>query len=418
MAESKNTKKSSAKKTSTASNTKKTNTAASTKTTAKKTTTAKKSTTTKKTTVAATKKVEKPVTVEKEVKVVEEVKQPIAKEVKENKTPIMEVLKENATLIFLCLICLLLIINIVLIVRGHKVELSNGEQVIASIDGKEVTAEELFESIKETYGTNELINTIDNFIVGKEISDTTDADKQAKEQVESIKAQYESMGYKWSDVLKDYGYDSEQVLIDEIRDSILKEEVAVNHMKANLTDADIEKYYNENIDDSYTAKHILIVPDTTDDMTDEQIAAAEAAAKATAEEVITKLNNGEAWASLVTTYSEDEGSKDTEGLIENFTKGDVVDEFLSATKELADGAYSTTPVKSQYGYHIILRVSKTEKEALETMKDELMDEIVNSKLSTEENAYTNAWAEIRNKYNFTINDTTISKYYNDAIKGE
>lgn len=407
MAENKNVKKTSAKKSSTSS----------TKSTAKKTTAAKKSTTNKKSTTAAktntAKKITKPV--EKEVKIVEETKQSVVK--KTEKTPIMKVLKENATLILLCLICLLLIINIVLIVKGHSVKLSNGNEIVASIDEKEVTAEELYEAVKETYITNELINTIDNFIIEKEITDTNEAEKTAKEQVESIKEQYNSMGYKWTEVLTNYGYESEKVLLDEIKNSILKENVVVNYLKSNLTEEEVKKYYDENIDDSYTAKHILIIPDTTDDMTSEQKQAAEDAAKTTAEEVINKLNNGEAWANLVTTYSEDDGSKESEGLIENFTKGDVVDEFLTATKELTDGAYSTTPVKSPYGYHVILRVSKTEKEALDTMKDELMEKIVNSKLS-DSNAYTKAWAEIRNKYNFVINDTVIANYYNNAIKGE
>lgn len=401
MAENKNVKKTSAKKSSTSS----------TKSTAKKTTAAKKSTTAAKTNTA--KKITKPV--EKEVKIVEETKQSVVK--KTEKTPIMKVLKENATLILLCLICLLLIINIVLIVKGHSVKLSNGNEIVASIDEKEVTAEELYEAVKETYITNELINTIDNFIIEKEITDTNEAEKTAKEQVESIKEQYNSMGYKWTEVLTNYGYESEKVLLDEIKNSILKENVVVNYLKSNLTEEEVKKYYDENIDDSYTAKHILIIPDTTDDMTAEQKQAAEDAAKTTAEEVINKLNNGEAWANLVTTYSEDDGSKESEGLIENFTKGDVVDEFLTATKELTDGAYSTTPVKSPYGYHVILRVSKTEKEALDTMKDELMEKIVNSKLS-DSNAYTKAWAEIRNKYNFVINDTVIANYYNNAIKGE
>lgn len=415
MAENTNKKKTSAKKTTStkpstkaASTTKKTTAA---KTTTKKTTTASKTSSAKK---ATTKKevVKKPVEVKVEEKKVE------VKEVKKEKTSIMEVLKQNATLICLCAICLLLIINIILIVVGHKVKLSNGQEVVASIDGKEITVEELYESVKETYATNSLINIIDEFIVGKEIKDTKDAEEKAKEQVAGIKKQYESMNYKWEDVLTNYGYKNEQALIDEIKASVMKEEIAVNYLTQNLTDAEIEKYYNENVDDSYTAKHILITPDITTDMNDEQKQAAENAAKATAEEVITKLNNGEKWADLVNTYSEDTGSKSNEGLIENFTKGDVVDEFFTATKNLADGAYSTTPVKSQFGYHIILRVSKTNKEALEDMKEDLVTEIIESKLSNDQTAYTTAWAEVRKKYNFVINDTVIAKSYNDAIKGE
>lgn len=405
--------KSSAKKATTKSSTTKTTNKP--KTTTKKTTTSKAKTTTKKPVVKKEVKEIKEVVpvVEKEVKV--ETK---TKKVKKEKTPIMEVIKANATLIFLCLICALLIVNIVLIALGHKVKLSDGKEIVASIDGREITADELYESVKETHGTNELINMIDETIIKKEIEDTTEADKNAKEQVESIKKQYESMNYKWDEVLTNYGYESEQVLVDEIKNSLLKEKIVTNYISKNLTDEEVEKYYNENIEDTYTAKHILITPDTTDGMTDEQKQTAEAAALATANEVITKLNNGEAWATLVSTYSEDTGSKSSEGLIENFTKGEVVDEFFNATKGLEDGKYTTTPVKSKFGYHIILRVSKTEKEALENMKDELKNEIVSSKLNNDSNLYNTTWAEIRKNYNLKINDTTIESYYNKAVSGK
>ena len=401
MAENKNTKKSSAKN--------------STKTTTKKTTeVAAKNKNTKKVVKKEVKKEVKPI---EEVKITEKVVEtkPVKKE---EKTSLKETLKQNATLIVLCVICLLLIINIILIVNGHKVKLSDGKEVIASIDDKNVTAEELFDEMKEKYGTNILVNMIDSTIIKKEITDTKDAISKAKEQVSSIKYQYETMGYKWDEVLTNYGYESEQALIDEISDSLLKEEVAVKYLSKNVTDEEVQKYYDENISDSYTAKHILIIPDTNDNMTDAEKTVAEEAAKNKALEVITKLNNGESWATLVATYSQDTGSKDNEGLIENFTKDDVVEEFYEATKNLSDGSYTTEPVKSKFGYHVILRISKTDKEALDSMKDELINKIVNSKLSEDSKLYTTTWDNIRKSYNLNINDTIIKNSYEKTIKGE
>lgn len=401
MAENKNTKKSSAKN--------------STKNTTKKTTeVAAKNKTTKKVVKKEVKKEVKPI---EEVKITEKVVEPKPVK-KEEKTNLKETLKQNATLIVLCVICLLLIINIILIVNGHKVKLSDGKEVIASIDDKNVTAEDLFDEMKEKYGTNVLVNMIDSTIIKKEITDTKDAISKAKEQVSSIKSQYETMGYNWDEVLTNYGYENEQALIDEISDSLLKEEVAVKYLSKNITDEEVQKYYDENISDSYTAKHILIIPDTNDNMTDEEKTAAEETAKNKALEVITKLNNGENWATLVSTYSQDTGSKDNEGLIENFTKDDVVEEFYEATKNLNDGSYTTEPVKSKFGYHVILRVSKTDKEALDSMKDELVNTIVNSKLSEDSKLYTTTWDNIRKSYNLNINDTTIKNSYEKTIKGE
>ena len=389
---------------------------------AKKTSSTKTSVKTTSNTKASTKKTTsvKPKTTNKKPVVKEEVKEivpVIEKEIKIEKTSLVETIKANATLILLCIICILLIVNIILISIGHKVKLSDGKEIVASIDGKTITAEELYESVKENYGTNSLMDIIDSTIIEKEIENKSNALEKAKEQVSSIKKQYETMGYDWNEVLKNYGYESEQVLVDEIEKSLLKEEVAVKYISKNITDEEIKKYYDENVNDSYTAKHILITPDTTDDMTDEQKTEAENAALATANEVITKLNNGEDWNTLVSTYSEDTGSKENNGLIENFTKGDVVDEFFNATKNLTDGSYTTEPVKSKFGYHIIIRVSKTEKEALENMKDDLMNEIIDSKLANDSNLYNTTWGEIRKNYNLKINDTTIESYYNKLIAG-
>lgn len=408
-----NTKKSSTNTKSTAKNesTKKVNTTK--KSTTKKNTTNGKKQTTKNTKVV--KEVVNPVEVVKENKKDLETVKVV---VPTKKTNMKEMLKANATLIALCIICLLLIINIIVVVVGHKAKLVNGKEIIASIDGKDITTDEVYNEIKTNYGTNALINMIDNFIISKEIKDNSTYDKSAQSEVDAIKKQYESAGYKWEDVLKNYGYDSEKDLLEEIKLSLLQEAVVKSYLEDDVTEEEINKYYEEEVYGSYTVKHILIMPDTNDDMTDEEETAAEELAKNTAIEVINKLNAGEAWADLVKNYSDDEGSVSNEGLIEGFTKGDVVDEFFNATLKLEDGKYTLEPVKSQYGYHVILKVSNTEKEKLEDVKTEIIDELVTEKLNKDESLYTKTWGEIRKAYNLKINDTEIEENYNAIIKGE
>ena len=322
------------KKTSTSSNTK-----SATKTSTKKTTSTAKKATTKTAAKKTTAKAKTPV-VKTEVKV---------KETKKNKINIIDWCKENYTIIGLVLLAILLIVNIIIVSVGHQVKLNkNGEEIIATLDGKQFTAEDLFEELKGSNGSDTLINMIDAYIVEKEITDDekVEAKKQAQDNIDSIKEQYTSAGYTWEDVLAQYGYTDEEALLDEITLSTEKEIIAKNYIKADLTDEEIEKYYNENVYGKYTAKHILITPDTNDDMTDEEVEAAEAEAKATAEEVIEKLNNGEDWSKLVKEYSEDTGSNENEGLVENFTHGDVVDEFWDAVEGLKDGKYTNRPTTS------------------------------------------------------------------------
>lgn len=395
------------------------------KTTKKSTST--KSTTKKTVAKSATKKA--PV---KEVKTVKEEKITKPVEKKEVKTEVKPVekkievkkevkssnfIKDNSKNLLLGLICILLVINIVLIVLGHKVKLSNGNEVIASIKDKEYTAEQLFDKLKEKYGKDALITLIDEYISDKELSDDdkADAKTEAKKYIDSIKSQYESAGYTWDDVLKQYGYANEDALINEYLVSVKQQKVVTNYLGKQLTDDEIKKYYDENIYGTYTVKHILVKPATTDEMTDEEKTAAEEAAKAKAQEVITKYAAGEDWKTLVNDYSEDEGSKESEGLVENFTKGDVDDEFFKASIALKDGEYTSEPVKSSFGYHVILKVSETAKKSLDDSKNDIIDALVNEKLNNDSKLYNSTWAKIRNDYKLTIKDTQVKTEYEKSI---
>lgn len=324
---------------------------------------------------------------------------------------------KNSRNILISILCLLLIANIILLVLGHKVKLENGKEVIASIDGKSYTAEELFDNLKEKYGTDALVNLVDKFINDKELNadEMTEAKKQAQEYIDSIKQQYTSAGYTWEDVLSQYGYANEEALVNEYIETVKAELVVKKYIEKDITDEEINKYYKDKIYGNYTVKHILITPDTTDTMTDEEKTAAEEAAKATAQEVITKLQNGEDWATLVSTYSEDEGSKDSEGLVENFTYGDMDEAFFTATTKLEDGKYSTEPVKSAHGYHVILKVSSTEKPSLKDKKEEIINALVDEKLSNDSALYQNTLVKIRNQYKFEIKDTVVKNAYEKKI---
>lgn len=411
---------------------------------ANKKSTSKKSTTTKKVETKTTKKVEpkkvepkkvetkaakkvtpKKVTVKKEVKPVVETKVE-EKKVEPKKVETKKVVKKENNIsnffkssrnILISILCLLLIANIILLVVGHRVQLENGKEVIASIEGKKYTAEDLFDTLKGKYGSDALVSLVDKFINEKELDadGKAEAKKKAQEYIESIKSQYTTAGYTWEDVLAQYGYANEEALVNEYMESVKAELVVKKYIKKDITDEEINKYYKEKVYGTYTVKHILITPDTTDTMTAEEKTAAEEAAKNTAQEVITKLQNGEDWATLVSTYSEDDGSKDNEGLVENFTYGDMDESFFNATVALEDNKFTTEPVKSQYGYHVIYRVSATEKPSLKDKKEDIINALVDEKLSTDSALYKNTLVKIRKDYKFEIKDTNLKSTYEKSI---
>ena len=162
--------------------------------------------------------------------------------------------------------------------------------------------------------------------------------------------------------------------------------------------------------------YILIQPETTDDMTDEEKKEAENAALEEAKSVIKKLKDGEDFEELAKEHSDDKTTAPDGGLYEGFEKDEVVEEFWNAAVNLKDGKYTTEPVKSVYGYFVILRDSQDEKPALEDLEDDIIDTLVNDKLAKDENLTVKAWVEVRKNYGLDIIDSDILDDYNKTIK--
>lgn len=291
-------------------------------------------------------------------------------------------------------------------------KLSDGKEIVASLNGKDITAEDLYSSMRDQYGTSVLVNLIDDFIISKEITDSAQYEEEAAIQVEQYKVTYSS---QWEDFLSYYGYASE----DELKADLIKQAKSTGlvkkYLKEEITEDDLKKYYDENISTELTVKHILIKSTATDSSTAEEKTAAETEAYNKAVELINQLNAGADFETLAKENSEDTGSASNGGLITGVNKAGYDTSFYNAAIALADGKYSTVPVKSQYGYHVILTVSRTEAESYDALKDTLYDKVISKKLSDDSNLTYAIWNKIRQKYNLNIVDTDIKTSYEAAM---
>lgn len=301
---------------------------------------------------------------------------------------------------------------------GKIPKLENGEEVVAELDGKSFTANELYEDLKNSYGTSFLVNMIDNHIANEEIETDDAAKDYAKSELETLKYQYELYQMDFESAMKQAGYESEDQLLDEIILQYKRDKVVENYAKEQISNDEVQKYYDENIFGEITARHILIKPETTSTMTDEEKSAKEEEALNKAKDLINQLNDGADFETLAKENSADEGSASEGGLIKDFTKvgeNSVVEEFWNAANNLNDGEYTSEPVKSQFGYHIILKVSQNERPSLDDTKDDILTTLVEDKLQAEQNLSAKYWAEIRKKYNLNIIDSDIKKVYDDTV---
>lgn len=101
------------------------------------------------------------------------------------------------------------------------------------------------------------------------------------------------------------------------------------------TKAAYEKYKVEMGDKEYSARHILV------------------STEAEAKDVIAQLGKGGDFAKIAKDKSKDPGSKDKGGDLGWFSPGGMVKPFSDAVTKLQKGSYTTTPIQTQFGWHVI-----------------------------------------------------------------
>jgi len=160
------------------------------------------------------------------------------------------------------------------------------------------------------------------------------------------------------------GLDKRPEVIDRIdlaRQSVLVDAFVQDYYKNNpVTDdmlkAEYEKMKAQESGTEYKARHILVE------------------AEAEAKEIIAKLNkNAKAFAALAEEKSKDTGSKVNGGDLGWFDPRGMVPEFAAAVVRLTKGKFTEEPVKTQFGYHVILLEDTRPLSAppLEQVKDQL-----------------------------------------------
>lgn len=300
---------------------------------------------------------------------------------------------------------------------GSNPKLENGEEVIASINGKEITADELYNELKTSYGYDSLLGMIDLYIAEQEIETTKEIETYVQEVVDYYKQYAEMLQVDFETFLKSYvgvpGVTTEKEFYDYVMKDYKLSLVIEKQVKESFTDKDIEKYYNENYSERLTVRHILIEIEKNDKDGEKALKQAKDLIKELDKTEKDKLEKK--FIELAEEYSDD-SSYSNGGLIEDFMSSTVVKEFWSASDELKDGEYTSKPVKSQYGYHIIYRVSAEDKPSLEDSKEEILTAMTEKVLATDELARYVAMKDLREKYNIKIYDTDIEASYNEFLK--
>lgn len=306
---------------------------------------------------------------------------------------------------------------------GKVSTLPNGNDALVSFSNTNlgISAGDLYSEVKGT-ALSKLIDMIDTKILLDKYPDkSSDADKYVNEQYDLIKTNFKDDKGKFDEeALKEqiyayYGITDIDKFKDIIRLNYYRTEAVNDYAKKSVTDKQIQKYYDENVYGDISCKHILITPAVTDNMSDEDKTKADKEALQKAKDIIKKLKNGESFDDLAKEYSDDTSNKDKGGDLGYFNTGDMLEEFEKAAFALKKGKYTTTPVKTKYGYHIILKTDEKEKPSLEDKKEEIIKTLADDAKSKDTALSINALVELRKEYGMNIEDDEISKLYSTYI---
>ena len=297
---------------------------------------------------------------------------------------------------------------------GKVSKLKNGEDAVVSFKKLDsISVDTLYNDLKEKYAVSMLIDMIDKEILFNEYKKKkSDAEDYADEQVQLLQNNYESEEKLLEAIRNYYGYSTMKEFKEYIKLNYFRNLATEDYAKKQITDKEIEEYYDNNIVGDIEASHILITVDVKDDATEEQKTKAENKALKKAKEVIEKLNNGEDFSELAKKYSKDDSNKDNGGALGKFNKGDMELAFEEAAYNLKLNEYTKEPVKTSYGYHIILKTKEYEKDKLKNVKKDIIKSLSDDLINNDKTISISALKQLRKDKGMKIEDSDLKSSYN------
>ena len=315
---------------------------------------------------------------------------------------------------------IILVVAFVLLLCGCEKtipKLENGKEAVVSFEKLEgISTEELYEKLKDAYGTEIIADMIDKKILEDKYSKSLDeAKKYADDSIKTAKTYYKDESELLS-LLSQYGISSMDEYREYLKLNFLRNKATEDYVESTITDSEINKYYKNEIVGDRDVSHILVVPDVKDNMTDEEKTSEEEKAFELAKEIIAKLKKGEKFADLAKEYSSDEETKDKGGKLEKLSKGSYgSDAFDKEAFSLEVKTYSNVPVKTEQGYEVIYVTKEYEKETLDKVKDKIIEAIKSEKLSSDATIQLDALKALREEYGVNIVDDNIRMSYNKRM---
>ena len=326
---------------------------------------------------------------------------------------ILTFLDKNRYSIYAFIAGVLITVFVVILIWPDRIAtLKNGEQPVVKVGGKTYTADELYENMKGYYSVSLLLDQIDNDLLTKLYPEDDAMKDKVSENAEYYLNMYKQYyNYTQEEFLEKNGFSSYEAFLDYLRLDYRREQYLDDFVKKSLTDDEIQKFYDEKVYGDINTQHMLVEVKASDEEDSDKLSDEDA--KKLAEEIITKLNDGAKWEDVKEEYKdkitfEDLGYQSWDASLE--------ESFMTALKKLEDNSYSTEPVKTSYGYHVIYRLDQKKKPSLKKVKDTIINKLVTDKKSADSNLKNKALISLRRDKKIKFNDTVMESKYDIYCK--
>lgn len=285
--------------------------------------------------------------------------------------------------------------------------LKNGEEPVVKVGGETYTADELYEFMKDTYSVSLLINQIDDDLLTKIYPEDEEMTKEVKDNADYYFNVYEQYyGYTQEQFLKENGFANLDAFLEYLRLDYRRGKYLEDYITKNLSDEEIQKYYDKNVFGDINTQHVLVEVSSSEDdgkLSDED-------AKTLAEEIIDKLNDGTSWEEIQKKYKkkitfEDLGYQSWDASLEK--------SFMDALTDMDDNSYSKDPVKTSYGYHVIYRLDQKKAPKLKEVKETIIENLISQKQSEDANLLYKALISLREEKKIKFSDTVMKEKYEE-----
>ncbi|CCL42246.1 peptidylprolyl isomerase [Clostridioides difficile] len=218
-------------------------------------------------------------------------------------------------------------------------------------------------------GRNKLENVIISFMVDNELLYQEAKDKgliPSKSEVDSKYQELEdkmNLNTSYKEKMDKAGVDKDYLKQEISRDLAIDKNKKAFEDRINISDNDMEAYYTSHKKDfnveEVSASQILI--STLDKNKKEVSKDKKEALKKKADNILTKIKNGESFESLAKKYSDDKATGKNGGQLGYFTKDDKNAEFTKEVFKLKKNEVSNV-FETSYGYHIVKVTDKRERQ--------------------------------------------------------